>query len=596
MLANDAPGESGSTMNGWTGKILRVDLSARTSGILCLSADIYRQYIGGRGLAGYFLRQSPQLPWDDPQMPLMLFTGPLTGTVAPASGHVIFAARSPLTNGAFDESVGGALGTQLKAAGLDGLVITGMGDSWTGLEINDDVVRFSDATHLVPMSISRATQTLNPTGALAMIGPAAHRGVRFAGVAVDEYFAAARGGLGLCFAQKKLKYISVSGQGRPHVVDSDALDEAREDILRLTSASSILQGENGISRLGTAALFDLIHTRRMMPTANFRQTFFAHAARLNAAAIRDTGVSGFECAGCHIGCRRKSTRGEPIPDYETLAHFSALLENDSLEIVLAANTLCGELGIDPVSAASVLACHAEIRNQKLTGDDIIRLLEDIGAGTGAGAALGQGSVRYARDAGRPECAMAVKGLALPAYDPRGAYGLALGYAVSTRGGCHLRSYPLSHEILRKPVATDRFSFSGKARIIKIAEDQNAMADSLTVCRHIFLAASMAEYARALEAVTGVSFTVADLSLVGARISYGERILNARFGLVGADDDLPERFFTDAGTSGPAFDVPPIDRESFLAARQRYFRVRGLDADGMPRREMADELELVWNSW
>ena len=104
--------------------------------------------------------------------------------------------------------------------------------------------------------------------------------------------------------------------------------------------------------------------------------------------------------------------------------------------------------------------------------------------------------------------MTVKGLELPAYDPRGAYGMALGYAVSTRGGCHLRAYPISHEILRKPVATDRFSFAGKARIVKISEDINAAVDSLTACKFLFFAASLEEFAKAFEGVTGVPAAVA----------------------------------------------------------------------------------------
>ena len=261
-------------MNGWTGKILQVDMSTRASDVLQLSPEIYRQYVGGRGLTGYFLRQLAPLAWDDPQMPLMLCTGPLTGTMAPASGHVIFAARSPLTNGVFDESVGGTLGTQLKAAGWDGLIITGVADTWTGIEIQDNNVRFTDASHLLPLSISSATEKLKSGGAIAVTGPAAHRLVRFASVAVDGDFAAGRGGMGLCFTAKKLKYISVNGSMRTAVDRPDALNDATEDIFRLTSASSILLGENGISRLGTAALFDLIHTRRMMPTANFRRTFF----------------------------------------------------------------------------------------------------------------------------------------------------------------------------------------------------------------------------------------------------------------------------------------------------------------------------------
>ena len=189
--------------------------------------------------------------------------------------------------------------------------------------------------------------------------------------------------------------------------------------------------------------------------------------------------------------------------------------------------------------------------------------------------------------------MSVKGLELPAYDPRGAYGMALGYATSTRGGCHLRAYPISHEILRKPVATDRFSFSGKARIVKIAEDMNAAVDSLIACKFLFFAATLEEYARALAAVTGEPCTAQDLLTVGERINYQERLLNAAYGFTAQDDDLPARFFAEPGSGNATLSVPPVPRQDFLAARAAYYRIRGLTEDGLPTRERAEKLGLEW---
>jgi aldehyde:ferredoxin oxidoreductase len=218
----------------------------------------------------------------------------------------------------------------------------------------------------------------------------------------------------------------------------------------------------------------------------------------------------------------------------------------------------------------------------------------MGQGVGLGKELGRGSLSYAEEKGRPELSMSVKGLELPAYDPRGAYGMALAYATSTRGGCHLRAYPISHEILRKPVVTDRFSFSGKARIIKIAEDLNAIVDSLNVCKFVFFASGLEEYAKVFTAVTGIEMTAHDLSEIGERIYYHERMMNARAGFDAKDDDLPPRFFTMSGTDGPCFGVPAIDREAFLACRQNYYQVRGLDENGLPKSEKASALGLTWN--
>jgi len=189
--------------------------------------------------------------------------------------------------------------------------------------------------------------------------------------------------------------------------------------------------------------------------------------------------------------------------------------------------------------------------------------------------------------------MSVKGLELPAYDPRGAYGMALAYATSTRGGCHLRAYPISHEILRKPVATDRFSFSGKARIIKLAEDANAVIDSLTACKFIFFGASLEEYSRVFRAVTGVEMYGSDLMTAGERIYYNERVMNFMNGFSSSDDDLPERFFNTQGTSGDGITIPPLDRAEFLETRNKYYKIRGLSPDGAPSKDKCEEMGIEW---
>jgi aldehyde:ferredoxin oxidoreductase len=261
---------------------------------------------------------------------------------------------------------------------------------------------------------------------------------------------------------------------------------------------------------------------------------------------------------------------------------------------MEANRRCNARGTATISAAATLACHGEIRGRPLEPLEILSLLMDIGAGRGIGQALGQGAAAYARVCGRPETAMTVKDLELPGYDPRGAYGMALAYATSTRGGCHLRAYPISHEILRKPVATDRFTFSGKARIIKGAEDLFAVVDSLTACKFVFFAASLEEYARIYTAVTGVESSADDLLTAGERIDYSERIMNDRNGFRGTDDDLPARFFESPGTGDGHLEIPPLDRAEFLRARAAYRRIRGLNEEGRPTREKAEELAIDWD--
>jgi aldehyde:ferredoxin oxidoreductase len=198
---------------------------------------------------------------------------------------------------------------------------------------------------------------------------------------------------------------------------------------------------------------------------------------------------------------------------------------------------------------------------------------------GEGDLLAQGSRRVAEAMGNPELSMSVKSLELPAYDPRGAYGMALAYCTSNRGGCHLRAYPISHEILRKPVATDRFSFSGKARIIKIAEDANAAVDSLVACKFSFFGATLEEYAELLSAVTGEEYSPQSLKDIGEGIFMTERFYNCANGFDSEDDRLPARFFREPGSGGEGIDIPPIDEERFLEELKKYYRIRGLTPQG-----------------
>ena len=578
---------------GWTGKVLRIDLAARTAEIAGPDPELYRAVIGGKGLAGYYLREHVTKSCDDPAMPLCLFTGPLTATLSPTSGRMTIMSRSPLTGTVGDASVGGGLGTRLKHAGLDGIVVTGKSATPAGIEIVDGSVRFCDAGALTGLGVHELAGRLAGKGSFAAIGPAAENRVAFANIMVDEHYAAGRGGLGLLFAAKNLKYITVKGSGRVAVHDPEALGAARRDILRLTMASPVLSGEHGFSCYGTGSLYDLMDSRRMMPTDNFRKTHFEQAGSLNAYAFKEKYLPRRAgCKGCHILCKRVTEGGVAMPEYEAMSHFTALCGNTDLATVVAANTLCNDLGLDTISTASTLACHAEIRGDTLAKDEILALITAIGRGENP--ELAQGAARYALAAKHPEAAMTVKGLELPGYDPRGAYGLSLAYVTSTRGGCHLRAYPISHEILRKPVATDRFSYSGKARIVKIAEDVNAVADSLTACKFIFLAAGLEEYAKAFTAVTGLALGAQDLLECGERIYYNERIMNAFNGFCDRDDDLPGRFFTADGSHGEGITVNALPRGEFLAARAAYYRIRGLSPHGLPLARKAKELGLTWN--
>ena len=563
-------------MSGYTGKSATIDLTTLKISIFETSADLRNRYLGGRGMGVAMACDRASEEYDSPVMPLIFSTGPLVGTSAPTSGRMSVVARSPLTDTIFDCSVGGRFATELKKAGFDMIEVIGISNKWAAIEIGDESLSIVDAEGLAGMNVSELSGVLGTEGSFAAIGRAGEKGVRFASIIVDGHFAAGRGGLGAVMGAKKLKAIKVRGNGKIPVFDPGGLKTAREDIMRLLRASPAVFGEFGLSEFGTAALVDLIHARRMEPTDNFRKTLFEGSAKYSGYAMKtgyQTRKAG--CAGCPVLCKKIGSDGSVMPEYETVSHFGALNGCSDLGAIVEANRICNDFGIDTITAASTIACHAEIEGVAFGPADILKLLRAIAEKDGeTGSALSEGSYRYALSQGRPELSMSVKKLEMPAYDPRGAYGMALAYSTSNRGGCHLRAYPVSHEILRKPVATDRFSFEGKARMIKIAEDMNAVVDSLTACKFLFFAAGLEEYSKVLNAVTGTDHDVQSLLAIGERIWNLEHSINVANGFDESQDDLPERFFMEEGSSGATVRIPPVNRKDFLKARDNYYRIRG----------------------
>ena len=568
-------------MYGWTGKILYVDLTSGDCRREDIPTELLHSYLGGRGLGVRLMRDYFRLDPFDPQMPLIFAVGPLCGTTSPTSARLACVSRSPLTGTIYDCSAGGRFPWRLKAAGLDAIFVSGKSSSPVYLAIEDDRAEILPADELWGKEIKETVAALKERGSVTAIGPAGENGVLFANIMMGEGNSIGRGGLGAVMGAKGLKAITVNGSGVTEVANRERFDSARADVMRLFKASPVIFGELGISEYGTPALVDLMAQRRMAPTENFSSTFFAESGNYSGPAIRkECGARKDGCYGCPIQCKKSSGDGEPLPEYETVNHFGALNGISDLHAIVKANTRCNELGLDTISAAATLSAFGEARGRFPGPEEVSRLLSDIAYRRGEGELLSLGSRRVAEQMGKPELSMSVKSLELPAYDPRGAYGMGLAYVTSNRGGCHLRAYPISHEILRKPVPTDRFSFSGKARIIKIAEDVNAAVDSLVACKFAFFGATLEEYGELLSAVTGVEYTPETLKAIGERIYLTERFYNCENGFGIGEDTLPQRFFTEAGSGGEGIDVPPIDRARFDEELQKYYRIRGLNEEGM----------------
>lgn len=563
-------------MSGYVGKSARINLTTKEISIYNTPEALSNDFLGGRGFGVAMIDGRITHGYASPEMPLIFATGPLVGTAAPTSGRISVISRSPLTGTVFDCSAGGRFGTELKKAGFDLIEITGISDKWVALDIRNKHISIEDATRLAGKNISEIKNLMGQAGSYGAIGLSGEKQVKFSSIVFDGHYLAGRGGLGTVMGAKRLKVISVTGDGKVPVADPEGLQGAREDIMRLLRASQAVFGEFGLSELGTAALVDLIHARRMEPTENFKRTFFSEASNYSGYNMKmHYKAKRVGCAGCPILCKKTGSEGAVIPEFETASHFGALNGCSDMSAIVEANRICNEYGLDSISAASTLACYAEINGIKLSPEEMLEALLDIAnKETPVGIALSEGSLKYATSKGCPELSMSAKGLEFPAYDPRGAYGMALAYATSNRGGCHLRAYPISHEILRKPVATDRFSFDGKARIVKIAEDMNAVIDSLTACKFVFFAAGLEEYAKAFNAVTGKAYDVQSLLKAGERIWNLERAMNEQLGFNRSHDDLPPRFFTEEGSSSANIKILPINRADFLKTRANYYKIRG----------------------
>ncbi|MSN25580.1 MAG: aldehyde:ferredoxin oxidoreductase [Geobacter sp.] len=567
-------------MNGWTGKILRVDLTDSSHTIDEIPRQLLEEYLGGRGLGVRLMRDHFHLDPFDPAMPLIFAVGPLCGTSAPTAARMSVVSRSPLTGTICDCSAGGRFAWNLKASGLDAVFITGRSPQPVTLAIDGNNLEIIPAAGLWGLNVSATVAALKGRGSVAAIGPAGENCVLFACIMTGEGNSIGRGGLGAVMGCKNLKAVTVNGDRKAEIADTVLFDKARRDIIRLFKASPVIFGPLGIAEFGTPVLVDLMAQRRMAPTSNFSKTYFETSGNYSGPALKaGCGAKKDGCYGCPIQCKKSSADGVHLPEYETASHFGALNNIDSLQSIVASNHLCNELGLDTISAAATLSAWGEIRGNFPTESEIPDLLMSIATKSGDGNILSLGSRRLAERMGRAELSMSVKSMELPAYDPRGAYGMALAYCTSARGGCHLRAYPISHEILRKPVPTDRFSFSGKARIITIAEDTNATVDSLVACKFAFFGASLEEYAELLTATTGIEYSPQRLKEIGRRICLTERFYNCSNGFSRADDVLPERFFSEAGSSGDDIRINPIDRLRFDEELDKYYRIRGLNANG-----------------
>ncbi len=336
----------------------------------------------------------------------------------------------------------------------------------------------------------------------------------------------------------------------------------------------------------------------MLPTHNFQEGTFNDAEGVSGEKLLERlFVKKYHCYGCPIGCGRISRAyGEEGggPEYETLWALGPQCGINDLEWLTKANYRCNELGMDTISVGSTLGCAMElVQKGKIDANlefgktaGLLELLDDIAFARGLGKELGEGSKSLAIRHNLPELAMQVKGLEIPAYDPRGVQGHALAYATSNRGGCHLRAYLIGPEILGSPVLVDRDRTEGKAELVILFQNLSAGMDSLVLCRFTTFAFSVEDYADLVSAATTLSLTGRDFLGIGDRIWNLERLFNLREGFTAKDDQLPPRFSSPLPEGGSRFRIAHL--EEMLP---QYYQLRGWDKNGQPTKSQLKKLNL-----
>lgn len=596
-------------MYGYNGRILRVNLSEKSVKAEALNLDLAKKFIGGRGLGEKYLLDEidPKVDALSPENKLIFVTGPLSGTPTPTGGRYMVVTKSPLTGTVACSNSGGRWGAELKMAGYDMIIIEGRADSPVYLYIKDDEISIKDAAHLWGKVTSETTEILtNELGdkvKVANIGPAGERLSRIAAVMNDLDRAAGRSGVGAVMGSKNLKAIAVRGTGKVAVASPDRLKEIVASCNRKIRENGVTG--QGLPTYGTAVLVNIINENGVFPKNNFQESSFSEADAISGETLAEKYlIKRVGCYGCPIACGRHCKVDDLEsggPEYETIWGFGADCGVSDLGAVIKANYWSNEMGLDTISASTTIAAAMElyqkgyIKEEDTAGvplefgnaEAVIEWTKRMGLREGIGDRLAEGSYRLCDMYGVPELSMSVKKQELPAYDPRAIQGQGLAYATSNRGGCHVRAYLISPEILGLPEKLDRFSLEGKPTWVKIFQDLTAAIDATGLCLFTSFALGADDYAALYSAVTGFEATGEDILLAGERIWNIEKLFNLGAGISSAEDTLPKRLLEEGITDGPSKGSVARLNELLPA----YYEVRGWNAEGIPTEERLQLLGL-----
>jgi aldehyde:ferredoxin oxidoreductase len=607
---------------GYNGKILRVNLSLKSSTSEPLPEQFCRRYLGGAGFISYYLwkEMKPGIDALSPENKMIFALGPVSGLLLPGASRVCAGAKSPLTGGIIKSEFGGGWPAELKRAGYDAVIVEGKSETPVYIFIQDGAVSIKDAGNLWG-TLTKETEHLIRTGLadehiqIVSIGPAGEHQVRFACVMSGLFDAAGRGGLGAVMGSKNLKAIAVRGHNLPAIADPAKIKEIRQQILAQP---------NDLSEYGTGGPWVLAEEKMgNLPVRNFKEGVFPEISQIYGGAIKETigtGMTG--CFACPIRCKKvvkiegkyKVDSDYGGPEYEAMAALGSDCGISNLEAIVKGNEICNAYSMDVISAGSTIAFAMECYEKGLLsaavtgglgikfGDEqiMLKLLEMIGNREGIGNFLAEGTARMSRQIGRgsDKFAIEVKGLETAMHDPRVRPSLGLGHMVNPHGPDHCSAifddwfdnefgikklHPLG---INEPLAADDIG-PRKVALFRYEQLKSVIKDSMVIC--VFPEYSYDTLVELVKAATGWDTGLPELLKIAERTLTVSRLFNLREGLSITQDTLPDRFFqpkTNGALANKVFDPTKLER-----ARNYYYVLMGWDARGVPLREKVEELGI-----
>lgn len=614
-------------MKGYSGKILRINLTTGKVKEEQPDEAFYRNFMGGTGIIIHTLltelkKKTDPLGEDNK---LVFALGPVTGHRVPGSGRNVVGAKSPLTNTYGESEAGGFFGAELKKCGYDALIIEGKAAEPVYILIQNDHVEIRDAKYLWGLDVGEAVNQLQAEIDLknirtAAIGPGGEKLVRYASILNDIMHACGRTGMGAVMGSKNLKIIALKGDIVPQVAEKEKV----KDLAKWMTAN-YKKVTNFPWKWGTGPTMVEYEKTGNMPINNFKGGEFPNIGNIAVQQMfeKDYIVNRPTCFSCPLHCKRSVRVETPwesdpmygAPQYETLVALGCNCGVDNLEAIIKANEICNRYGIDTISTGVSISFAMElfengILNTKDTegleltfGNDIamLTLTEKIGKREGyLGNLLGEGVKIAAEEIGQgsAQYAMHVKGGEIGMHEPRYKQGLALHYSVHAAGPDHVSG--IHDDKVNKSLASwDEIDVAEEISTFEMSPRKARMLYQVGLWRQVgnylgmcaFIPYTKKQLVDLIENITGMKMSHWRLMKTVERGITLSRIFNLREGFTVDDDILPKRFHSTA-VDGPLKDIH-VDAKAHEDARSAYFQMLGWDENGIPTRGRLAELNILW---